>query len=240
MTLHICDTCTKEFASPYNLRRHMLTHTDEKPFQCEVCNRQFKEKSSLTKHLKRKHTGVDQGSQTEESGDQDYAGHVDVIAESAAASGVRMETGGDDSEDDEEEEASTVDTTSLVEEAGQTAAQTAVTEVVEGSGDVMATVELSTEATALQAAVEALVSASQQQLVTQEDPAAAAAAAASIIGTNVVYSAVPQEKAELEPPPAAAAQEIQYVETETETEGPVDGAPAPTPPAETAAPGEEV
>lgn len=191
VTLHICESCNKEFASPYNLRRHQLTHTDEKPYHCEVCNRQFKEKSSLTKHIKRKHTGVDQGSQTDETGEQeDGYVNVDVIAESAAASGVTMET-----EETVEagiatetvEGASTVDASSLIpgeeeeEEEAQGAAQQ-VTEVVQASGEVeMATVELSLanaaagsahshDASALQAAVEALVSASQQQIagVTQE------------------------------------------------------------------------
>lgn len=192
VTLHICETCNKEFASPYNLRRHQLTHTDEKPYQCEVCNRQFKEKSSLTKHIKRKHTGVDQGSQTDETGEQeDGYVNVDVIAESAAVSGVTMET-----EETVEagiaaetvEGASTVDASSLIpgeeeeeEEEAQGGAQQ-VTEVVQASGEVeMATVELqlanaaagtahSHDASALQAAVEALVSASQHQIagVTQE------------------------------------------------------------------------
>ncbi|XP_074633477.1 uncharacterized protein LOC141892188 [Acropora palmata] len=181
VTLHICETCNKEFASPYNLRRHQLTHTDEKPYQCDVCNRQFKEKSSLTKHIKRKHTGVDQGSQTDETGEQeDGYVNVDVIAESAAASGVTMET-----EETVEagiagesvEEASTVDASSLMSEGQGNAEQ--VTEVVQASGEVeMATVELSLanaaaaaaasshshDASALQAAVEALVSASQHQM----------------------------------------------------------------------------
>lgn len=181
VTLHICEICNKEFASPYNLRRHQLTHTDEKPYQCDVCNRQFKEKSSLTKHIKRKHTGVDQGSQTDETGEQeDGYVNVDVIAESAAASGVTMET-----EETVEagiagesvEEASTVDASSLMSEGEGNAEQ--VTEVVQASGEVeMATVELSLanaaaaaaasthshDASALQAAVEALVSASQHQM----------------------------------------------------------------------------
>lgn len=181
VTLHICETCNKEFASPYNLRRHQLTHTDEKPYQCDVCNRQFKEKSSLTKHIKRKHTGVDQGSQTDETGEQeDGYVNVDVIAESAAASGVTMETeetveAGIAGESVEEE--STVDASSLIAEEGQGSGQQ-VTEVVQASGEVeMATVELSLanaaasthDASALQAAVEALVSASQHQIAgTQE------------------------------------------------------------------------
>ena len=183
VTLHICETCNKEFASPYNLRRHQLTHTDEKPYQCDVCNRQFKEKSSLTKHIKRKHTGVDQGSQTEETGEQeDGYINVDVIAESAAASGVTMET-----EETVEagiaaenvEGTSTVDASSLISEEEAEGSGEQVTEVVQASGEVeMATVELSLanaaasahshDASALQAAVEALVSASQHQIATQE------------------------------------------------------------------------
>jgi len=184
VTLHICETCNKEFASPYNLRRHQLTHTDEKPYQCDVCNRQFKEKSSLTKHIKRKHTGVDQGSQTDETGEQeDGYVNVDVIAESAAASGVTMET-----EETVEagiaaesvEGTSTVDASSLISGEDAQGGGQQVTEVVQASGEVeMATVELSlanaaagsahSHDSALQAAVEALVSASQHQMgVTQE------------------------------------------------------------------------
>lgn len=127
--------------------------------------------------MKRKHTGVDQGSQTEETGEQEYGGSVDVIAESVAASGVTMDT-----EDSLEGGASTVDTSSLIPggvhqggepgEVGHPTHSEQITEVVQGSGDVeMATVELATDstpvATALQAAVEALVSASQQHIAAE-------------------------------------------------------------------------
>ena len=169
---------------------------------------------------------MDQGSQTEESGEQDYVGHVDVIAESAAASGVTMETEETvEGMDVEEEETSTVDASSLIEEGGQTTQQGTVTEVVQGSGDVMATVELSTEATALQAAVEALVSASQQQMVTHEESAATGkeifgdeAAAASLMGASVVYPSVAEDKSRVADLAArmvaeeVESGEVQYVE----------------------------
>lgn len=55
VTLHVCNICNKDFASPYNVRRHQITHSDERPYICEFCRKCFKEKSSLTKHMKRVH-----------------------------------------------------------------------------------------------------------------------------------------------------------------------------------------
>lgn len=55
VALHVCNICNKDFASPYNVRRHQLTHSDDRPYECQYCSKTFKEKSSLTKHVKRVH-----------------------------------------------------------------------------------------------------------------------------------------------------------------------------------------
>ena len=55
VALHVCNICNKDFASPYNVRRHQLTHSDDRPYGCEYCSKSFKEKSSLSKHVKRVH-----------------------------------------------------------------------------------------------------------------------------------------------------------------------------------------
>lgn len=38
-------------------KRHLLTHTEEKKYECEICHKLFVRKDSLQTHLKI-HTGV--------------------------------------------------------------------------------------------------------------------------------------------------------------------------------------
>lgn len=67
-------------------------YIDEKFYQCDVCNRQFKEKFLFIKYIKCKYIGVDQGSQIDEIGEQeDGYVNVDVIVEFVVVSGVIME-----------------------------------------------------------------------------------------------------------------------------------------------------
>ena len=49
---HNCLECGQKFNSSYNLKRHMIVHTGEKPFACEKCDIRFSQKSNLMIHIK--------------------------------------------------------------------------------------------------------------------------------------------------------------------------------------------
>lgn len=51
-----CDICSKRFCQPCDLKRHMRTHTGERPYQCDICSKCFTRADTLKVHF-RTHTG---------------------------------------------------------------------------------------------------------------------------------------------------------------------------------------
>ncbi|XP_068779337.1 myc-associated zinc finger protein isoform X2 [Struthio camelus] len=54
---HACEMCGKAFRDVYHLNRHKLSHSDEKPYQCPVCQQRFKRKDRMSYHV-RSHDGA--------------------------------------------------------------------------------------------------------------------------------------------------------------------------------------
>lgn len=50
-----CKYCLKDFSDVYKLRRHLLLHTGEKPFSCELCGKDFNRKDVLRVHMQKVH-----------------------------------------------------------------------------------------------------------------------------------------------------------------------------------------
>ena len=50
-----CPVCHKKFRNRRYMKKHMLCHTDEKPYACNLCDRVYKDPSALKVHIKRKH-----------------------------------------------------------------------------------------------------------------------------------------------------------------------------------------
>ncbi|GJQ81014.1 hypothetical protein Trydic_g23442 [Trypoxylus dichotomus] len=48
---YVCTYCERSFRCKYVLKKHLLIHTDEKPFSCEVCKKRFRQKGTLSDHM---------------------------------------------------------------------------------------------------------------------------------------------------------------------------------------------
>ncbi len=51
--------CKRLFCSNYSLRRHMRTHSGEKPHSCDICKKSFSQECALKQH-KKSHSGMKQ------------------------------------------------------------------------------------------------------------------------------------------------------------------------------------
>ena len=47
----VCCYCNKAFRDSYDVRRHMRIHTGEKPYSCEICGKDFAQKSQVKSHM---------------------------------------------------------------------------------------------------------------------------------------------------------------------------------------------
>jgi len=53
---HQCTQCSFASKNKKDLRRHMLTHTNEKPFACHLCGQRFNRNGHLKFHIQRLHS----------------------------------------------------------------------------------------------------------------------------------------------------------------------------------------
>ncbi|CAI5647360.1 zinc finger protein 335 [Oreochromis niloticus] len=52
---HKCPNCSFASKNKKDLRRHMMTHTNEKPFSCKLCGQRFNRNGHLKFHMERLH-----------------------------------------------------------------------------------------------------------------------------------------------------------------------------------------
>ncbi|XP_037648881.1 zinc finger protein 846 isoform X6 [Sebastes umbrosus] len=56
---HACEACGKAFRDVYHLNRHRLSHSDEKPYFCPICQQRFKRKDRMSYHVRSHQGGVE-------------------------------------------------------------------------------------------------------------------------------------------------------------------------------------
>ena len=47
-----CDVCEKRFSQSGNLQTHVRIHANEKPYECDVCEKRFRQYGDLKRHVR--------------------------------------------------------------------------------------------------------------------------------------------------------------------------------------------
>lgn len=55
---NICPYCNKPFEASADLTRHILTHTGEKPWDCQICGKKFNQQNHLKTHHEKLHSKI--------------------------------------------------------------------------------------------------------------------------------------------------------------------------------------
>ena len=58
---YVCEVCRRECPSKHKLKRHLSTHSEERPFSCQICGKSFKWTEYLQKHMRQQHPGGVEG-----------------------------------------------------------------------------------------------------------------------------------------------------------------------------------
>ncbi|CAI8024654.1 Transcription factor HIVEP2 [Geodia barretti] len=56
---HVCLHCGRECPSKHKLKRHLSTHSEQRPYNCHLCGKSFKWTEYLAKHMRTQHPGVE-------------------------------------------------------------------------------------------------------------------------------------------------------------------------------------
>lgn len=56
---HVCLQCGRECPSKHKLKRHLSTHSEQRPYNCPLCGKSFKWTEYLAKHMRTQHPGAE-------------------------------------------------------------------------------------------------------------------------------------------------------------------------------------
>ncbi len=94
------DTCSRLFKRLEHLKRHVRTHTQERPYNCTRCPKRFSRSDNLTQHLKT-HEKADRGDRSmstaeHSESDADFASRLEAQVEAMAGENFQGSAYGDD------------------------------------------------------------------------------------------------------------------------------------------------